>query len=141
MNVTRHAANMAAKVRDVVMEAMVCVMKSACDVAADASTEHVHEEVSQFSEVLKKMETARCALMSEWWSYKVGWCIGGDVACVDVGCAWCVCVCVRASVCTYVQYVACACFTVHTYVCVCVVLSVSVPFCVHMLCCLCLTGC
>ena len=98
MNVTRHAANMAAKVRDVVMEAMVCVMKSACDVAADASTEHVHEEVSQFSEVLKKMETARCALMSEWWSYMVGWCIGGNVVCVDVGIVHgvhlCVCVCV-----------------------------------------------
>ena len=67
MNATRHAANMAAKVKDIVVETMVCVMKSACDVAADTSTEQLLGEVTKFSELLKKMETARFALMSQWW--------------------------------------------------------------------------
>ena len=67
MNATRHAANMAAKVRDIVVETMVCVMKSACGVAAGTSTEQLREEVTKFSELLKKMETARFALMSQWW--------------------------------------------------------------------------
>ena len=67
MNVTRHTDNMAAKVGDIVMKTMICVMKSVCGVAANTSPEHVHEEVTQLSEVLKKMETARYALMSEKW--------------------------------------------------------------------------
>ena len=65
MNVSRHAANLATKVRDVVMETMVHVMKSTCGVAADAATVEVQEEVKYFGDVLEKMEMARCALMSE----------------------------------------------------------------------------
>ena len=112
MNVTRHAANMAAKVRDIVMKTMICVMKSVCGMAADTSPEHVHEEVTQFSEVLKKMETTQYALMSEKW-------LGGMVYVHSYIHTYNMCM-HAVHLCILAIYVACACYILHMLVCICV---------------------